>query len=276
MIKKLPILFFSLIFIYISCKKDKTTTPPVVTDPCAGVTINVQGSKTDATSAGSNGAITITSPSGTGFTYSLNSGAFGAASSFNNLAAGNYTVVAKNSNGCTGSGTFSIVTDVCAGKTITISSTAILNATPCSTTNDGSISVSAAGSTGFTYNINSGSFAASSTFNSLAAGSYTVGAKDVDGCIKTSSFTVGARPAGPLFIAVRGVIQASCVSCHSGATPSGGVSLATDCDIVNKWDRIKERAVDGTPSFMPQGGQLPASEKAKITNWVNAGHRFTD
>jgi hypothetical protein len=275
MIKKLPILFFSLVFIYYSCGKDKTPTPPP-TDPCAGVSITVQATKVDATAAGNNGTITITSPIGNGFTYSINNGTFGTAAVFNNLAAGNYTVVAKNSNGCTGTGTFAIVTDVCAGKTITVTSTAIVNATPCSTTNDGSIAVSAAGSTGFTYNINNGTFSANTTFNALAAGNYTIGAKDVDGCVRTGTFTVGARPAGPLFIAVRGVIQTSCVSCHSGASPSGGVSLSTDCDIVNKWDRIKARAVDGTPSFMPQGGQLPASEKAKITNWVNAGHKFTD
>jgi hypothetical protein len=34
--------------------------------------------------------------------------------------------------------------------------------------------------------------------------------------------------------------------------------------------------VDGTPSFMPQGGQLTTIDKQRITDWVNAGHRISD
>jgi hypothetical protein len=52
--------------------------------------------------------------------------------------------------------------------------------------------------------------------------------------------------------------------------------LMQNIDVVNSWDRIKIRAVDGNPSFMPQGGELTGPDKQKIVDWVNAGHRITD
>jgi hypothetical protein len=54
------------------------------------------------------------------------------------------------------------------------------------------------------------------------------------------------------------------------------MNWTVDCNIVNFKDRIRERAVNGNPSVMPPTGSLPASEKLKITNWINAGGRFTD
>jgi hypothetical protein len=49
-----------------------------------------------------------------------------------------------------------------------------------------------------------------------------------------------------------------------------------DCNIVINKDRINARAVNGTGGPMPPSGLLPASERQKITNWINAGGRFTD
>jgi mono/diheme cytochrome c family protein len=257
-------------FISGNCKKDN---PPA--DPCAGVTITVAGTVQDASSA-NNGSITITSPTGSGFTYQLNNGAAGSSATFSNLAPGQYTVTVKNANGCSGTKQFVVNSDACAGKNITVGSSNVLGTTPCTTTNDGSVTVTASGSTGFTYNINGGSFQAGATFGSLAAGTYTIGAKDVDGCIKTASVTISPRPAGPLFTAVRDVINANCVGCHGATNPSGGVSLNTDCAIVQRKDRIKARSVDGMPSWMPTAGPMPISERNKITNWINAGGRVTD
>jgi hypothetical protein len=247
-------------------------------DPCAGVTITPQATTTDAAPGQSNGSITITNPTGSGITYSINGTTFVATTTFSNLAAGSYVVTVKNAAGCSGSRQFTIATDACAGKTITVSGTNIINATPCATGPDGSLTVNATGSTGFTFNINNGTFQAGATFNNLAAGPYTVGAKDVDGCVKTASVTVGAKPAGPLFLAVKGVVQTSCTGCHSGGSPAGGIDFTVDCNIVARWDRIKARAVDGIPSFMPPppNPQLSAADKQKITDWITAGHRYTD
>ena len=79
---------------------------------------------------------------------------------------------------------------------------------------------------------------------------------------------------GPLFTAVKTLMQANCQSCHNGSNANGGKDWTVDCNIVANKARIKARAVDeGT---MPPTGPLPQSEKDKITAWINAGGRITD
>ncbi len=164
-------------------------------------------------------------------------------------------------------------TDLCLGKTITVTATPVASA-PCST--GGSITASATGSTGFTYKLNStGVYQASGVFANVAAGAYTVFAKDIDGCEKTTVATVAAAGnAGPLFTAVRNLMTNRCQSCHNNNVQNGGKNWQVDCNIVTDQGRIKIRAVDqGT---MPTGGPLPQAEKDIITNWINGGGRFTD
>lgn len=160
----------------------------------------------------------------------------------------------------------------CAAKNITVTASAT-NAAGCT---GGTVTASAAGSTGFTYNIDGGAFQSSGTFSNISAGDHTVIAKDAEGCTKSASVTVAASASGPLFAAVKAVIVANCNSCHTGAAAQGGQNFGTDCNIVNAAARIKARAVDGNPSFMPQGGQLTAGDKQKITNWVAAGGKYSD
>lgn len=79
---------------------------------------------------------------------------------------------------------------------------------------------------------------------------------------------------GPLFTAVKALMQANCQSCHNGSNANGGKDWTVDCNIVANKSRIKARAVDeGT---MPPTGPLPQTEKDKITAWINAGGRLTD
>jgi uncharacterized membrane protein len=49
------------------------------------------------------GTITVTSPIGSGFVYSIAGAPFQPSTNFSNLPAGNYTLTAKNANNCTGS-----------------------------------------------------------------------------------------------------------------------------------------------------------------------------
>ena len=163
--------------------------------------------------------------------------------------------------------------DPCSGITINLTATPT-DASAC--LSNGSIVASAAGSTGFTYSINGTTFQASGTFNNVAAGNFTVTAKDVNGCTKTASVTVGtsAGAAGPLFTAVKTLMQANCQSCHNNTNANGGMNWTVDCNIVINKARIKARAVDlGT---MPPTGPLAQGDKDKITDWINAGGRLTD
>jgi hypothetical protein len=248
-------------------------------NPCAGVTITVTGSVVNPTTGQSNGSITASASGGAGgFTFSLNGGAFQASGTFSNLAAGNYTVTAKDANGCTGTNSFTLTApNPCSGVTITLSNTVVGN-TPCQSPASGSITVTPSGGTGpYTFRLNSGSFQASNVFSNLAAGAYSVTAKDANGCTGTqNNVLVPDLPEGPLFAAVRTVLQNNCVSCHNSGNAQGGMNWTIDCNIVQFKDRIKARAVDGNPSPMPPSGLMPASERQKITNWINAGGRYTD
>lgn len=188
------LIYFSVIVLllvmFISCKKSDTVPAPKP-DPCLGVTITPVAGKTHTITGQSLGTITVTSPIGSGYLYSIG-GAAQASTNFFNLAAGNYTLTVKNADSCKG----------------------------------------------------------------------------------TVAVTINGY--GAKFYAVRTIVNGYCGPCHLNGSINGSKNFDADIDIVNSWDRIKIRTVDGTPTYMPQGGQLTVIDKQKIVDWVNAGHRITD
>jgi uncharacterized membrane protein len=181
------------VLLFAACSKSDTTPPPPAVDPCAGVTITPIASVTHTTTGLTQGTITVTSPIGSGYLYSIG-GIPQASTNFSNLAAGTYTLTVKNANNCSG----------------------------------------------------------------------------------TTSLTINGY--GPKYYQVRTLVNGYCGPCHLNGTISGGKNFDADNDIVNSWDRIKARAVDGIPSFMPAAPNSPLTtiDKQKIVDWVNAGHRITD
>jgi hypothetical protein len=186
-------LILSFLLFYQSCKKTDAVAPTPVVDPCAGVTITPLADKTFTITGQSLGTVTVTSPIGSGFLYSIDGTAFQASTNFFNLATGSYIVTVKNAINCVG--------------------------------------------------------------NSLPLTIIGYGAK---------------------YYEVKKIITGYCGPCHLNGTVSGGQNFDTDNAIVAAWARIKARAADGVPSFMPQGGQLTALDKQKIVDWVNAGHLTTN
>jgi cytochrome c5 len=261
--------------IAIACSKGSDDPPA---DPCSGITVAVSGTPTNpSTPGGTNGSINASASGGSGFTYSLNNGTFQSSGSFTGLAAGSYTVTAKTAAGCSGTQTFTLIspTPSCSGVNIVVTATATAGGA-CSASSTGSITASATGSTGLTYSINGTTFQATGSFSNLAAGSYTVTAKDVNGCTGTTTVNIAAPAAGPLFSAVKTLIQNSCQSCHNNSIANGGMNWQVECNIIANKDRIKARAVDNNPSSMPPTGALAQADKDKITAWLNAGGRYTD
>ncbi|MCX8019874.1 MAG: hypothetical protein N2747_05210 [Chitinophagaceae bacterium] len=250
-----------------------------LSDPCTGVTITVSGTVTNPSAPGAtNGSITASASGGIApYEYRIGSGAYQSFGTFTGLGAGTYTITARDSRLCTGSATFTLTApNPCAGVTINVSTT-ITGNTPCTSPPTGSITASATGGTApYTFSLNGGAFQSSPTFSNLNAGNYTIAARDANGCTGSAPATVPNLPAGPLFTQVRTLIQNHCVSCHNAGAANGGVNLQPDCNIVNFRQRILERAVNGNPSPMPPSGLLPASERQKITDWINAGGRYTD
>lgn len=255
-----------------------TTVALGATNPCNGVTITVSLTKTDPTTGQSNGSITATASGATGFTYSLNNGTYQASNSFTGLAAGTYTVTAKSSAGCLGSAQVTLTAaDPCTGISITLNSVITAN-TPCLTPATGKITITASGSSGFTYNLNGGAYQASNIFSALTAGNYTISAKDANGCSKSATVTVGTVPMGPLFTEVKNIITTRCggSGCHLNGGSAAGYNFDNDCSIVSQWSKINSSSVTG--NNMPKSPQpkLTTAEKQKITNWINAGHAYTN
>lgn len=145
---------------------------------------------------------------------------------------------------------------------------------PCAA--QGTITVTSPIGSNWQYRIGNAAFESSPFFANLLPGSYVIIAKDENNCTVSSNIDVASIQPGPLFSEVKSLLAANCTTCHGSTNPQAGLNWGSNCDILNFWDRIKARAVDGNPSPMPQGGLLPASERNKITAWVNAGHRFTD
>ncbi len=252
----------------------------VAIDPCLGVIVTVSTTQVDPTTGLANGSITATAIGGIGFTYSLNNGAYQASGTFSSLAAGTYTITAKSTIGCLGTKAVTVTAvNPCTNVNIVINQV-VVNNIPCLTTNSGSITITATGSTGFTYNSNGGTYQASNIFSALAAGTYTIGAKDANGCTNTKSIVVGLVAQGPTFAPVRSLITAKCGGggCHLNGQSTAGYNFDADCSIVTNWSQINGSCVTGTLIRMPivPLPGLTAAEKFLITNWVTAGHRYTD
>ena len=248
------------------------------TNPCTGVTVTVTTTQVNPTTGQSNGSITASATGGTGFTYSLNGGAYQASGTFTALAAGTYTISAKNSNGCLGSTQVTLsAANPCTNTTITVSSV-VVNYTPCLTPASGKITVTAAGSSGFTYNLNNGAYQASNIFSNLTAAAYTIGVKDLNGCTKTATATVGTAASGPLFAAVRNIITTRCSGsgCHMNGANAAGYNFDADCSVVSQWSKINSSSVTGNNMPKSPQAKLTTAEKQAITNWINAGHLYTN
>ena len=159
----------------------------------------------------------------------------------------------------------------CSTLTLALQQTSSSDA--CSAT--GALTATGAGGEALTYKIDNDAFQSANTFTGIAAGDHTVTVKS-SSCSKSATIKITLVDPGPLYAAVKTMMTANCVSCHGSSSPSGGKDWTVDCNIISNKDRIKARAVDGNPSFMPQGGQLTQENKDKITAWIAAGGKYSD
>ena len=145
------------------------------------------------------GSVVLNANTGTGLTYQWNNGstAISAAtiSSYIANTAGTYTVVVKNSNGCSATSS---------GTTVTVNALPTASITPATSTTfctGGSVVLNANTGTGLTYQWNNGgtgiSGATTSSYTATTADTYTVVVKNSNGCSATSTsvaVTVNQQP----------------------------------------------------------------------------------
>jgi hypothetical protein len=88
--------------VYLSCSKGGDSSNPPPSNSCSGVNITVSTASTIGTPCTSpaNGSITVTASGSADLTYSIDGTNFQSSNVFGSVAPGNYTVTAKNGNGC--------------------------------------------------------------------------------------------------------------------------------------------------------------------------------
>ncbi|QHL87503.1 T9SS type B sorting domain-containing protein [Nibribacter ruber] len=142
-----------------------------------------------STCGNANGELVITEVvDGTApFTYSKDGATFQATSTFTGLAAGSYTITVKDANGCTTSKVFTV--NNTAGPTLVATTT---NPASCSN-QDGRLTIASVtgGKAPYSYSINGTTFQPQTTFEAIAAGTYTITVKDANGCLVTATAQVG-------------------------------------------------------------------------------------
>lgn len=131
------------------------------------------------------GIITATANGGTPpYSYALNGGTYVSSNVFTNLAAGTYTVSVTDSKNCSAAISNSVVITLPNPVNVSLS---FKNDPTGFNTNDGQIAVIGSGGNGagFTYSIDGANYVSSGTFTGLPAGTYSLLAKDGNGCAST-------------------------------------------------------------------------------------------
>ncbi len=176
------------------------------------------------------GSITVTAPTGNGYTYSIDGINYQTSPTFTTLIPNTYSITVQDSNGCISLGT---------SQTLNAPATApaaptVTAVQPTCTTATGSITITSPTGTGLTYSIDGDAYQASPIFNSLPPDTYSITVENADGCISTAtSQVINAAPPTPAAPTVTAV-QPTCTT----ATGSITVTAPTDAGITYSIDGI--------------------------------------
>ena len=195
----------------------------IIISETASPTVSV----TQPTCSDANGYVAV-SPVTSGFTYSSDGSSFATyTSAFKVAASGNYTIYAKNTNGCISSATTGTIN---AALTVPANPAVSVTQPTCADAN-GYVTVSPVVS-GLTYSIDGTNFTTySSAYKIAAGGTYSIYAKNTDGCISASTKgTVNAALAVPAAPTVS-VAQPTCADANGYITVTpvtSGYTYSTD------------------------------------------------
>lgn len=125
------------------------------------------------------GSISVTAIGGTPpYTFSLNAGPFSPINTFNSLSAGTYTITVKDANNCTSSTVVTLIANNTLGFVAFTKTNVGCGGVPLGTINV----IAGNGNPTYTYSLNGGPYNPSGNFTGLAAGTYTITAKDASNC----------------------------------------------------------------------------------------------
>ena len=174
-----------------------------------------------------NGSVTIGAVTGGSapYQYNFNGQGLSSATSYSNLAAGNYTLVVQDNNGCTYTPANIVVNNTNAPTAIVMTPTS----SACGQTNGSvALGVVTGGVVPYQYNFNGQGFLSVTNYSSLAAGNYSLVVQDNNGCTYSTSVTITNSPSS--FNLVTTIKEPSCVN-NDGSieiiTVTGGTSPYT-------------------------------------------------
>jgi len=192
----------------------KIVTAPI-SQPATSVSVSVTAS-TPILCKGNSSDATASASGGTGaLTYLWNSSPAQSTATATGLAAGDYTVTATDSKGCSQQATVTITEPATAVSTSLSASTDVL----CKGNNTGDATVTASGGTGtLTYVWNTSPVQSTANATGLPAGDYTATVTDANGCTATATVSI-FEPATAVTASVS-VTDASCGNADGDATVS--------------------------------------------------------
>ncbi|WP_294819689.1 gliding motility-associated C-terminal domain-containing protein [uncultured Flavobacterium sp.] len=177
------------------------TINPVPTVPAVAAT-----TVTQPTCDAPSGTIEITSPTGNGFTYSIDGTNFQPETTFANLTGGAYIVTVMNAGGCTST---TAIINIDNSPVPAEAQASILH--PDCFTDTGRIDVTAPTGSGFSYSIDGVNFQNGTGFINLDPGTYTIIVKNINGCISTTSVTINDVPEAPVSASFT-LVQPTCAT----------------------------------------------------------------
>lgn len=256
-----------LIIALFGCASNDLTKPFDCTT--TNITVTLESKQDVSTCAAADGSISIRASNGqTPYEYSINGGSFTSNPVFTNLATGTYTLTVRDANGCEGT-LLPSPTVTSPGSTLTLS--AVTGSDTNCLTDNGSLSATASGGVPpYTYRLNNGSFSDLSDFSALAPGSYTITAKDSEGCTFSLNTSISRGDTGTSWSSdIQSVINTNCAipSCHNG---SQAPNLSTLAGVQTNAESIKNRTTSKSmpPSSRPD---LTDDQIKKIACWVDDG-----
>jgi hypothetical protein len=165
------------------------------------------------------GSITLSVIGGSGtYKYYMTGDVLKSDNKYSGLAAGTYTITVTDSNlGCMAKASITITEPVALTVITTVANVS------CHGDNTGLITIDATGGyPPYTYSKDGSEFFQSNTFNSLAAGTYTIYVKDANGCV-TSNLATITQPIAPLSAVASTDNQTITITATGG---SGGIKYA--------------------------------------------------
>ncbi|NBP05907.1 MAG: PKD domain-containing protein [Bacteroidetes bacterium] len=154
-----------------------------------------------------NGTILVNANGGTPpYQYSLDRGAYQPTNQFANVGADTWTLMVKDANNCTQTGTAIITQPPVIVPVISSTNSTCGNA-------NGSLLISASGGSGarYTYSLDGTTFQTSGLFSGKSSGTYAISVKDTAGCVVTTTGDIQDSN-GPSF----GSISSTNVTCNGG------------------------------------------------------------